>query len=76
MKNTIANAPVNGALVAVTTMVVVSPFAVARDWGADSWALAAGVCAVAGVTSAIVQAGRNRRLDASARQARAAGETA
>lgn len=59
-----------GVFIAVAAMAIVSVFAVVREWGSDSWVLAAAVCAVLGIFSAIAQFRSNRQLDTAARQAR------
>ncbi|MEV4343750.1 hypothetical protein AB0J83_04660 [Actinoplanes sp. NPDC049596] len=64
-------APRQGTLIAVSTFALVSVVAVAQGWDLSSWAWAAGVCVVGGVSAAVTQAGRNRRLDRAAEQARA-----
>ncbi|WIM92490.1 hypothetical protein ACTOB_004432 [Actinoplanes oblitus] len=58
-------------MIALGSIAVVSAIAVVRDWDFDSWMRAVAMCALAGVMSAVTEAGRNRRLDRSARQARA-----
>ncbi|WP_250001084.1 hypothetical protein [Actinoplanes sp. M2I2] len=65
-----AKSPWMGALVAAGSIAGVSVFAVARDWGWESWLWAAGVCVVGGAFSSLAQAERNWRIDRSVAQAR------
>lgn len=66
----VAKSPWSGALIALASIVAVTPFAVARDWDLGSWILAIAVFVVGGIVSAVTQARRNRRLDLMVEQAR------
>ncbi|MBM2620526.1 hypothetical protein JIG36_34000 [Actinoplanes sp. LDG1-06] len=71
MNTRAVKSPWSGALTALAGIAVVSVIALVKDWSFGSWSWAAALCVVTGVSSAVTQARRNRRLDLAIEQRRA-----
>jgi hypothetical protein len=76
MSTGVANSPWNGALIAMGSIAGVTPFAVVRDWGFESWIWAVAVCVSGGIMSSLTQIVRNRRIDRMVERARQMDSTA